>query len=185
MSDCRKCQTPLVIGETWTTGREKNKDVHCNSCVRARKKLYDLKNPENKKNCCKRYYQKNKEKLLLKSKKYQEENSEKYLLYLKEYRSKEDNKTKHREASRKWVKNNRGYCNANLAKYRADKIQQTPPWADLKAIRLFYKNCPKGYHVDHIEPLRGVGVRGLHILINLQYLTAEENMKKGNRVGNK
>ena len=47
-------------------------------------------------------------------------------------------------------------------------------------IQEFYRNCPEGYHVDHEIPLMGSNVCGLHVLDNLQYLTAEENMKKGN-----
>lgn len=57
---------------------------------------------------------------------------------------------------------------------------QTPKWADLEAITEFYRNRPKGYHVDHIYPLNGQYVCGLHVLENLQYLTAEENLKKSN-----
>lgn len=66
-------------------------------------------------------------------------------------------------------------------KRRADMLERTPPWADLSAIKQFYKECPEGYHVDHIVPLRGKNVSGLHVLENLQYLTAEENLRKSNK----
>lgn len=59
--------------------------------------------------------------------------------------------------------------------------QRTPSWVNKKSIKLFYEMCPKGYHVDHIIPLRGVNITGLHVLENLQYLPALENLKKGNR----
>ena len=57
--------------------------------------------------------------------------------------------------------------------------QQTPVWADTAAIKLFYLNCPNGYHVDHIVPLAGKTVSGLHTLENLQYLPIADNLKKG------
>lgn len=67
------------------------------------------------------------------------------------------------------------------AKRRAAIQHRTPPWADMRAIRDFYKNCPEGYHVDHIIPLNGENVSGLHVIENLQYLPAFDNMRKGNK----
>ena len=66
-------------------------------------------------------------------------------------------------------------------KRRCAKLQRTPKWADLSAIQQFYEKCPKGYHVDHIIPLQGKEVSGLHILSNLQYLLAAENFSKNNK----
>lgn len=83
--------------------------------------------------------------------------------------------------SREWRKNNPAHRNALKRKYVADKRNQTPKWADLKAIVDFYKACPPGYHVDHEVPLRGKNVSGLHVVENLQYLPAIENMRKNNR----
>jgi len=50
-----------------------------------------------------------------------------------------------------------------------------------KDIIEFYKNCPNGYEVDHIVPINGRNVSGLHTIDNLQYLTIEDNRKKSNK----
>jgi hypothetical protein len=70
---------------------------------------------------------------------------------------------------------------AVTAKYRASQLKATPKFANLKKIKEIYKNCPKGYTVDHIVPLQGKVVCGLHVEWNLQYLTKSENSSKSNR----
>lgn len=67
------------------------------------------------------------------------------------------------------------------ASRRSNKLDRTPEWADLAKIQEFYANCPTGWHVDHIVPLKGKLVSGLHTLNNLQYLPALDNITKGNK----
>jgi len=69
----------------------------------------------------------------------------------------------------------------NESKRKAIKKRALPKWANLEDIKLFYKNCPEGYTVDHIIPLKSDLVCGLHISWNFQYLTLSENSRKHNK----
>ena len=84
-------------------------------------------------------------------------------------------------SAREWRKNNPLHRNALKRKYVADRAKRVPKWADMSKITKFYLGCPHGHHVDHIVPLRGKNVSGLHVHYNLQYLPAIENMRKNNR----
>jgi hypothetical protein len=77
---------------------------------------------------------------------------------------------------------------AKDAKRRAALIRALPDWADRKAIDAVYKACADvtkatgiKHCVDHIVPLQGRRVCGLHVAYNLQILTAQENARKSNK----
>jgi hypothetical protein len=97
----------------------------------------------------------------------------------KEY--KESSKERIQEWSKEYFQLNKSDFYARNAHYRASKLQATPSWIDQEKIKQIYKTCPEGYHVDHIVPLQGELVCGLHCEFNLQHLPAKDNLSKNNR----
>jgi len=99
-------------------------------------------------------------------------------------------RTKHKENNQTWKLNNIGKVRADVVKRRVSKMQRTPPWLDIvqnAEIEFTYEYCAAlrsiglNYHVDHIVPLQGKTVSGLHVPWNLQVIPADENIRKANR----
>ena len=104
----------------------------------------------------------------------------------------EKNKAVRTEQIKKWRKDN-PYCGyISCAKRRASKLKATPSWLsefDKNYIKSLYKQAMvlsklEGvkYHIDHIIPLQGKTVSGLHVPTNLQILEASENILKSNKI---
>lgn len=122
-------------------------------------------------------------------------NPEKYSFYSKLSRQRNPEKTQQRELlySRNnkekiyarlcaWRRLNMGKVLATIHKRNAVKLQAVPLWADLEKIKqIFIEASRLGLTVDHVIPLQGKLVCGLHVHNNLQLLTKSENSKKGNR----
>lgn len=100
----------------------------------------------------------------------------------------EANRPAVRAAKSAYKKRNPGKnCAATVARYAA-KMNRTPSWADMKEIEQFYilrdaaiELFEEPFHVDHVIPLRGKLVSGLHVQTNLQVLRGEENERKNNK----
>lgn len=110
------------------------------------------------------YYRQNEEKLKARSSEWAKENPEATKISKIKYSKSEKGRSSHRLTQRN----------------RTERLKrQTPPWADALAIKAFYGNRPAGMTVDHIVPICGLNVSGLHTVENLQYLTREGNIAKG------
>jgi hypothetical protein len=107
------------------------------------------------------------------------ENKERHKGMRDEWR--EENRKEVRTYNDKWRRENLARMCAHVQAYNAQKLRAMPAWADREAIQRIYENCPPDNQVDHIIPLRGKIVSGLHVEINLQYLPGVENNRKGNR----
>lgn len=144
-------------------------------------------------------YQRNKQKYIERAAKWARENPDK----ANEIRQKEENKRKarvrakdwasrnkerKREADRAFVENNRAVVRSYKAKRRAKERQATPAWlteAHLEAIKAIYIEAERlsnetgiPYQVDHIVPLSGKTVSGLHVPWNLRAIPAPENNRR-------
>jgi hypothetical protein len=104
----------------------------------------------------------------------------------------QQNKDKKLHNHKKWRQNNPNKVSSYASLRRAVKLQATPKWLKeehYKQIESFYwlaklqyELTDTKYEVDHIVPLKGKTVCGLHVPWNLQLLTERENRSKSNRI---
>lgn len=92
------------------------------------------------------------------------------------------------ERSRRYQRAHPGKVNAATAARDAARRQRTVAWADPVAIAAVYQQAARvsrclgvEHHVDHVVPLRGRKVSGLHVQTNLRVLPARLNVRKNNR----
>jgi hypothetical protein len=98
------------------------------------------------------------------------------------------NPEKLRAYSKTTKRRNPGAVNDSTAKRRAARLQRTPAWLsedeawmisqayELAALRAKLFGFP--WHVDHVIPLQGKLVSGLHTPYNLQVIPGAENLRK-------
>lgn len=149
----------------------------CKSC----ESLYYQKNCVKIKERVNKYRENNKDLIKERNQKYYENNKELIVERVRLWRNK--NLTKVKKYEKKYRSTHKEERVANTAAYRAAKVKATPKWltdSQKEEIKNIYKNCPKGFHVDHIVPINGDEVCGLHVPWNLQYLPDIINETKGN-----
>lgn len=102
------------------------------------------------------------------------------------------NRDKHYGNVSRWRRANPEKHRASQAKRRSSKLNATPQWLtedqhkDIEAMYFLANRYTKlfglEYHVDHIIPLQGKNICGLHVPWNLQLLEASMNLSKSNKL---
>lgn len=176
MRVCRICKTEKAITEFGKHGTYKDGiDTMCKPCLRTYRKNLWVADPERHRNYGKKYKAANKELIAERNKKYVEECREVRKATMRNYRQ----KTKDVQAE-------------YVRRRQAAKMQRTPKWLtedDIWMMREAYKLAKLrtklfgfSWHVDHILPLQGDVVSGLHVPTNLQVIPWLDNVKKHNKV---
>ena len=185
MRVCTSCHMEMDLSEFSTNGKN---GIHtsCKSCQASAARIKRQKNIESARQYERQQYAKNKDAKKASIAAYYQRNKDAI-----------------REAARARYAANSNAVKANNAEYRQanrDKVyawngtrraaqrMAVPKWVDRGAItaiyakaRLLSQETGIRHHVDHIIPLNGDGVSGLHVPWNLQIITQRENLRKGAR----
>lgn len=168
----RKRNNPKRFRESYRRQRESNPERH-----RAALRKYRSANQElcrqRTRNYMRQWREKNRDVDSARSAEYRKRNPEKAALSSK-------------IASERWKREHRDEYLAMVArgnaKRRVAMLHAIPAWEEPEITDLIYAEARRRHlHVDHIVPLRGKNVCGLHVYYNLQLLTRLENARKGNR----
>lgn len=161
----------------------------CKTCDVLRAKAHHKANPLKANLASKKWRESKPEYQTKRLKAWKEQNAGHVQQYMQDWREK--NAEGQKKYKKQWLEQNRGVKNASLARRHAAKLQRTPPWLnaddywfmqeiyDLAVLRS--KMTKISWHVDHIVPLQGKTVSGLHVPWNLRVIPAAENISKGNR----
>lgn len=170
----------------------RNKWGHClcAACTAFNRERYRAQNAA-RKEYRKKWQAENPEKLREYAKRWLEGNKEQRRSIEMSWRARNPERVAahNKKAGAKWARENKGKRNAICQRRRTAKMQRTPPWADLEKIESFYVSAARmsadtgvPHEVDHIIPLQGKNVCGLHIHTNLRIVPRRVNRAKQNRM---
>jgi len=121
------------------------------------------------------------------AKRYHNKNSESRLAYGRAWYA--ANREKVLERRRRWTQDNLARCCEQVMRRHARKLCATPKWASVEKMAMFYTEAARRtdetgikHEVDHIFPLQGRNVCGLHCEANLRIVTEHENRSKHNKM---
>lgn len=169
---CKKCNTEYPLNNF-----KRNKECKfgfasvCKPCEKIRLDAWVKNNPDRRKQIQSKYRKNNPEAVIMSNKNYVVNNKDKVSAY-----------------SKHWKKSNPAKVGAYSRKRRTRSDRAYVSWANSKSIDAIYAMSKfltavvgVQYHVDHIIPLQGKKVSGLHVENNLAIVFAKDNLSKGNK----
>lgn len=192
MKQCNKCGNNLPLSAFRLTKDRKGEYVYrnqCRGCERTSSLEYEAANREKRRKEKREFYAENTEKIKQQKRAFYQNNTEKEKSRSARWR--EENREYLRQKDRLDAKQRPAYFCYKTQKRHAAKLQRTPQWLTeehLKDIQTEYELsawCSEvmgvKYNVDHIVPLQGKTVCGLHVPWNLRVIPASDNFKKSNK----
>lgn len=137
----------------------------------------------------------NGEQIRAKDRAWREANPEKVAEYRKRHAPaiaqwKRDNKDKFAATVKRYMQTPKGRAKSaeKTRRRQAALLLRTPKWVNVAELEVFYREAVRLtletgilHHVDHIVPLQGRSVSGLHVPANLRVIPAAENQAKWNK----
>jgi len=178
-NSCRSCKK--ISDKLYRENNREKVAAGKRKCYLEKREHYDAKtkewvknNPEGRKRIVNNYYSQNQEEILEKQSLYRSENREICKTRIKS-----------------WAERNPDRLRAKDARRRGNQLKAQPNWLSeeqkkqIDDVYTLARDCElvsgEKYHVDHIVPLQGKTVCGLHVPWNLQVLPASLNIKKSNK----
>jgi hypothetical protein len=142
---------------------------------------------ENAKRLRKEWYERNKELTKERARAWALDNPDKRKASVDKWRT--ENLEQHNATNRNWGANNKPLKASLQAKRKSAILQRTPVWdkdahlivAKYQLANMLTRETGEPHHVDHIIPLQGKNVSGLHVFSNLRVILGEDNVKKSNK----
>lgn len=188
-----KCQAglnPQPLSEFYFNKNQNRQVSECKTCTRSSVKKYVTLNAEKHKAGCDKFKRENLEKVRAYKQKWAKNNPDKISLKNKRWSQTESGKTSRRNAIKTYYF--KRYDRIIDMQRRRNFILKkgTPRWLtddQLNEIKWFYQTAREmswlsesPLEVDHIVPILGKNVTGLHVPWNLQIIPRIMNQEKGN-----
>jgi hypothetical protein len=154
----------------------------CKVCYKARHEACKAKNPEvYKEKNLRAVAARDKEAHAARNKAWRKDNPAKVKEQYERCLAQRGGKKLYKRAT--YLRRPESFIRANLKRQKA-LSRAIPGWYNADEVNDIYalaKRLGSKYHVDHIVPLQGTHVCGLHVQTNLRIILAEENLQKGNK----